>query len=130
MRLCVHFQPKSEHREDGQELNLFKHALVQDAAYGTLLRDPAGRQKSSKTKCGRTVTVSCRSLIRFGLARALNADIQALYRDCCDALCSLLRGIGLGRSQRPLAGAGRRPREGRALRGRLVRNHRHAKIRL
>jgi predicted ATPase len=40
MRLCVHFQPKSEHREDGQELNLFKHALVQDAAYGTLLREP------------------------------------------------------------------------------------------
>jgi predicted ATPase len=40
MRLCVHFQPKSEHREDGQEFNLFKHALVQDAAYGTLLREP------------------------------------------------------------------------------------------
>ena len=40
MRLCVHFQPKSERREDGQEFNLFKHALVQDAAYGTLLREP------------------------------------------------------------------------------------------
>ncbi len=38
--LCVHFQPKSEHCEDGQEFNLFKHALVQDAAYGTLLREP------------------------------------------------------------------------------------------
>ena len=33
--LCVHFQPKSEHREDGPEFNLFKHAFVQDAAFGT-----------------------------------------------------------------------------------------------